>query len=83
MAAQAPVAPRVRLTLTLPALTHATAVSVLVAGAAKAAALQHVLEGPGDWIKYPAAGVRLGTGSVIWWADREAAALTHDIRDPG
>lgn len=31
-------------------------------------------EGAGDWIKYPAAGVRLGTASVIWWADREAAA---------
>jgi hypothetical protein len=39
----------------------------------KAEALQHVLEGAGDWIKYPAAGVRLANGPVIWWAEREAA----------
>ena len=77
VAAQAPVEPHVRLTLTLPALTRAAAVYFLVAGAPKADALRHVLEGRGDWIKYPAAGVRLGTGSVIWWADREAAAMRN------
>jgi 6-phosphogluconolactonase len=81
VAAQAPVDPQLRLTLTLPALTRAAAVHVLVAGATKAEALRHVLEGAGDWIKYPAAGVRRGTGSVIWWADRDAAALAHDIGD--
>jgi 6-phosphogluconolactonase len=75
--ARAPVEPHVRLTLTLPALTRGAAVHVLVSGAGKADALRHVLEGAGDWIKYPAAGVRLGTASVIWWADREAAALAH------
>ena len=80
VAAQAPVEPQLRLTLTLPALTRAGAVHVLVAGATKAEALRHVLERPGDWIKYPAAGVRLGMGSVIWWADREAAALADDKR---
>ena len=73
VAAQAPVDPQSRLTLTLPALTRAAAVYVLVAGATKSEALRHVLEGAGDWIKYPAAGVRLGTGSVIWWADQAAA----------
>jgi 6-phosphogluconolactonase len=81
VAAQAPVDPQLRLTLTLPALTTAAVVHVLVSGAAKAEALQHVLEGAGDWIRYPAAGVRRGTGSVIWWADREAAALAHDRGD--
>lgn len=81
VAAQVPAEPPLRLTLTLPVLTRAAAVSVLVAGAAKAEALRHVLEGAGDWIKYPAAGIRLGTGSVIWWADRDAAALAHDRRD--
>ena len=81
VAAQAPVEPQVRLTLTLPVLTRAAAVYVLVAGATKAEALRHVLEGQGDWIKYPAAGVRLGAESVIWWADREAAALAHDVLD--
>ena len=74
VAAQAPVEPHVRLTLTLPALTRAATIYFLVAGATKAEALRHVLESAGDWIKYPVAGVRLGTGSVIWWADREAAA---------
>jgi 6-phosphogluconolactonase len=81
VAAQAPVEPHVRLTLTLPALTRARAVFVLVAGATKAEALRHVLEGAGDWIKYPAAGIRLANGPVIWWADREAAALARDERD--
>jgi 6-phosphogluconolactonase len=81
VAARAPVEPHVRLTLTLPALTRAAAVYVLVAGATKAKALRHVLEGAGDWIKYPAAGVRLEAESVIWWADREAAALTDERPD--
>jgi 6-phosphogluconolactonase len=81
VAAEAPVEPRTRLTLTLPALTRAAAVSVLVAGTSKADALRHVLEGPGDWIKYPAAGIRLASGSVIWWADREAAALWRPNSD--
>jgi 6-phosphogluconolactonase len=78
VAAQAPVEPRLRLTLTLPALTRAAAVHVLVAGATKAAALRHVLEAAGDWIKYPAAGIRLGKGSVTWWADREALLNTDE-----
>lgn len=81
VAARAPVEPHVRLTLTLPALTRATAVYVLVAGAAKANAVRHVFEGPGDWIKYPAAGVRVNAASSIWWADREAAALLDERRD--
>ena len=73
--------PHVRLTLTLPVLTRARAVFVLVAGATKAEALRHVLEGAGDWIKYPAAGIRLAQAPAIWWADREAAALVPDERD--
>jgi 6-phosphogluconolactonase len=81
VAARAPVEPHVRLTLTLPALTRAAAVHFLVAGAAKADALRHVLDGAGDWTKYPAAGVRLGTASLIWWADRDAAAFAHERRD--
>jgi len=81
VAARAPVDPQVRLTLTLPALTGAAAVYVLVAGATKAEALRHALEGAGDWIKYPAAGVRVGAESVIWWADREAAAMAPDRPD--
>lgn len=74
VAAQAPVEPHVRLTLTLPVLTRADAVHVLVAGSTKAEALRHVLGEAGDPLTYPAAGIRLGTGSVTWWADRDAAA---------
>jgi 6-phosphogluconolactonase/glucosamine-6-phosphate isomerase/deaminase len=81
VAAQAPVEPHVRLTLTLPALTRARAVFVLVAGATEAEALRHVLEGAGDWIKHPAAGIQLANGPVIWWADGEAAALAPDERE--
>jgi 6-phosphogluconolactonase len=81
VAARAPVEPQLRLTLTLPALTRAATVHVLVAGTTKADVLRHVLEGAGDWIKYPAAGVRFATGSVIWWADHAAAAFAHERRD--
>ncbi len=81
VAAQAPVEPQLRLTLTLPALTRAAAVHVLVAGTTKADVLRRVFEGAGDWIKYPAAGVRFATGSVIWWADHAAAAFAHERRD--
>ena len=81
VATAAPAEPRLRLTLTLPALTGAASIHVLVAGSSKAPALRHVLEGVGDWIRYPAAGVRLGAARVIWWVDRDAAALAHHGRD--
>lgn len=81
VAALAPVEPHVRLTLTLPALTQATAVHVLAAGATKADAVRHVFDGAGDWIKYPAAGVRIAAESAVWWTDREAAALVDQRRD--
>ncbi len=78
VATKAPSAPPWRLTLTLPALIRAAAIYVLVAGSTKAEPLRHVLEGVGDWIRYPAAGVRLGTGTVIWWVDRDAGGLVPD-----
>jgi 6-phosphogluconolactonase len=77
VATRAPAEPPVRLTLTLPALIGAAAIYVLAAGTSKALPLRHVLEGVGDWIRYPAAGVRLATGTVVWWVDREAAGLAH------
>jgi 6-phosphogluconolactonase len=77
VATAAPAEPRLRLTLTLPALTGAATIYVLVAGSNKAPALRHVLEGVGDWIRYPAAGLRLRAATVIWWADRDAASLAH------
>ena len=66
--------PPLRLTLTPPALTGAADIYVLVAGSRKARALHHVLTGVPDPNTYPAAGLRLTQGTLIWWVDREAAA---------
>jgi 6-phosphogluconolactonase len=74
VAVKAPAEPSRRLTLTLPALTQAANIYFLVAGSNKAQALHHVLTGPSDPKGYPASGVRLAHGTVIWWVDREAAA---------
>jgi 6-phosphogluconolactonase len=74
----APAEPPLRLTLTLPVLTHATNIHFLVAGSTKAEALHQVLTGSPDPKNYPAAGVRPVQGTVIWWVDRQAAALVRD-----
>jgi 2-haloacid dehalogenase len=66
--------PPLRLTLSLPALTRAANIHVLVAGSTKARALHHALTGIPDPNTYPAAGLRFTEGSLIWWVDREAAA---------
>jgi 6-phosphogluconolactonase len=69
-----PAHPPLRLTLTLPALIPAANTDVLVTGSKKASALHHVLTGVPDPNIYPAAGVRLAEGTLIWWVDRGAAA---------
>jgi 6-phosphogluconolactonase len=74
VAVKTPVDPPLRLTLTLPALTRAGNTYVLVTGSKKASALRHVLAGVPDPRTYPAAGVRLTDGTLIWWVDRDAAA---------
>lgn len=78
VAVEAPAEPSLRLTLTLPVLTRAANVYFLVAGSNKAQALHNVLTGPPDPKNYPAAGIRLAQGTVIWWVDREAAALMRE-----
>jgi 6-phosphogluconolactonase len=80
VAVQAAAEPPLRLTLTLPAITRASAVYFLVAGANKAPTLHRILSGTSDSDAYPAAGVRLEKGKVIWWVDSEAAA-PNDRRD--
>jgi 6-phosphogluconolactonase len=67
--------PPVRLTLTLPALTRAANIDVLVAGAKKAGALRRALTGKPDVNLCPAAGVRSSEAAVIWWVDRAAGGL--------
>ena len=66
VAVKAPAEPPLRLTLTLPALNHAANVYFLVTGSNKAQALHHILTGPPDPGTYPASGVRLTQGTVIW-----------------
>ncbi len=78
VAVKAPAEPPLRLTLTLPVLTEAANIYFLVAGPNKAQALYHVLTGSPDPKSYPASGIRRAGGTVIWWVDREAAALVRE-----
>lgn len=72
-----PTAPRVRLTLTLPALTNARVLFVVVSGGSKARILRRALLEPPDPRRVPATGIRLAGGEVVWWADAPAAALVR------
>jgi 6-phosphogluconolactonase len=82
VAVTAPARPPTRLTLTLPVLTRAATIYVLVAGSKKAAALHQVLTGIADPNTYPAAGIRSTDGTLIWWVDREAAGQLVPIAPP-
>ena len=72
LAVTAPADPPSRLTLTFPALNQAANAYFLVTGSNKARALHQILTGTADPNTYPAAGVRLASGTLIWWADRDA-----------
>jgi 6-phosphogluconolactonase len=63
-----------RLTLTLPVINAARAVTFLVAGEGKAGALKEILEGDADPRAYPAKFIRPEGGDLIWMVDRAAAA---------
>lgn len=73
VATTAPVDPHGRLTLTLPALTHATAIFVVVTGSSKADALRCALGDRPD-PRCPASLIRTARAPVVWWADALAAA---------
>jgi len=75
VAVKAPSKPAQRLTLTLPAITGASNIYLLITGSNKAQALHHVLTGSPDRKSYPASGIRRAKGTVIWWLDQAAAAL--------
>jgi 6-phosphogluconolactonase len=62
-----------RLTLTIPVLNAAKAVTFLVAGENKAEALREILKGDADPRGYPARFVRLEDGDLTWMVDRAAA----------
>ncbi len=64
-----------RLTLTVPAINAARAVTFLVAGEGKAEALKEILEGDADPRAYPAKLIRPENGDLTWMVDRAAAGL--------
>jgi 6-phosphogluconolactonase len=62
-----------RITMTLPVLNNARHVLFLVTGRNKAAVLQQVLED--ETPRYPAQMINPRSGSLVWFADRDAASL--------
>ena len=72
VAVTVPAEPPTRLTLTLPAITAANRIFVLVSGLTKARALARVLDPASALRDYPAAALRLAPGIVTWWVDRDA-----------
>lgn len=72
-ATEAPVEPKPRITLTLPAINRAAHVRFLVAGARKAAALRAAVSSEPDLTACPASAVRPSAGDLIWWVDPAAA----------
>ena len=64
-----------RVTLTAPFINRAKMVAFLVAGAASAAILRAVLEGPPEPARLPAQLIHPENGELLWLVDREAASL--------
>lgn len=62
-----------RITFTIPLINAAKTVVFLTHGVSKAAAVRHVLHGPGDPRSYPAQYIAPVRGEVHWFVDKEAA----------
>ena len=67
-----------RITLTAPTINRAAHVAFLVAGEAKAEALQAVLEGPYQPRIYPAQLIAPESGDLVFLVDGAAASLLHE-----
>jgi 6-phosphogluconolactonase len=74
LAVESSARPARRITLTLQTLIRSANVYVLAAGRNKANALRHVLGEGSDPATHPAAGLRGSAGTLVWWADRDAAS---------
>jgi 6-phosphogluconolactonase len=68
-----------RVTLTVPVINAAAAVTFLVAGEDKAEALREVLEDDADPRAYPAKFIRPEGGDLTWMVDRAAAKLLKKL----
>ena len=66
-----------RLTLTIPIINAAKAVTFLVAGEDKAPVLKEILEGDADPHECPAKFIRPEDGDLTWMADRAASSLVN------
>ncbi len=62
-----------RVSFTAPLINLAHRVAFLVYGAAKASAVENVLEGADDILHYPARMIRPGDGALDWFLDTAAA----------
>jgi 6-phosphogluconolactonase len=63
----APVEPRERVTLTMPAINLAKHIFLLVAGPDKQSAFDAVISGHADPHRYPVAMVQPANGTLTWW----------------
>lgn len=63
-----------RLTLTIPVLSSARSIIILVMGQEKAEALSSALNGPYDPHSYPVQAIQPIQGNVLWLVDKEAAS---------
>lgn len=81
VAVTGPSEPRVRLTLTLPVITHAAVIDVIVSGRPKAEPLRQALADDADPRRCPASAVRRTDGALVWWADAAAAAHVQPSAD--
>lgn len=77
VSATGPSEPRTRLTLTWPAIVHARAIDVIVAGGSKAGALRRAVMESIDRARCPASALRSAQAELVWWADAAAAALLN------
>ena len=69
-----------RLTLTAAFINRARAVAFLVAGAAKAAVVREVLQGPRDPRRLPAQLIHPEPGELHWFLDQAAAGALRPGR---
>lgn len=77
--AQHPDSGQNRITLTGSVINNAKQVVFLVTGEGKSEKFNEILNKQGDYNHYPASLVRPVSGNLIWFLDRDAAALINEV----